>query len=61
MKTQLEVDLEAIAATLLAGACSDLLAEPERLERVAALAGVATERLPAVREALTRLHAAGLN
>ena len=55
MKTQIEIDLEAIATVLLAGACADLLADPSRLDRVAALAGVAPERVPSVRDALRRI------
>lgn len=58
--TELGDDLRAIVATVFALNVRDLLAEPGRLEAVAQIAKVPADRVPAVREALTRANSAGL-
>jgi hypothetical protein len=61
MKSQLEIDLEAIAAVLLAASAGDLVTREGRLEALARMAGVDQSRVPAMREALRRIHGEGLN
>jgi hypothetical protein len=61
MSSELDRDIAAIVAAFFAANVHNLLAAPSRLETVAYLAGVPAERVPAVREALTRANAAGLS
>lgn len=60
MNSQLDKDLAAIVAAFFAANVHNLLAAPSRLETIAYLAGVPPERVPAVREALTKANATGL-
>lgn len=58
--TTVEKDVMAITFAFFAANVRNLLSEPSRLDALAALAGVPPDRVPAVREALTRANSAGL-
>jgi len=59
--SELEKDIAAIMTAFFAANVHNLLAAPSRLETIAYLAGVPPERVPAVREALTKANAVGLS
>lgn len=61
MNAELNSDLKAIVAIFFAANVHNLLAEPSRLEALAALAKIPPERVPAVREALWQAKATGLD
>lgn len=59
--TELQKDVMAITLAFFAANVRNLLSEPSRLDALAALAGVPLDRVPAVREALTRANSTGLS
>ena len=60
MHSELDKDIAAITVAFFVANVRNLLAAPSRLETIAYLAGVPPERVPAVCEALTKAHGAGL-
>lgn len=61
MSNQLDDDLRNIVAAFFGANVHHLLAEPERLEAIARLARIPPERVPAVRDALTKASALSLS
>lgn len=61
MNTKLDRDLAAIVAAFFAVNVRNLLAEPERLDSLAQVAGIPSERVPAVRDALRKANSMSLS
>ncbi len=59
--TTVEKDVMAITFAFFAANVKDILAEPERLDALAKLAGVPPSRVLAVREALSKARSSGLS
>lgn len=57
---ELQKDVMAITLAFFAANVRNLLAEPSRLNALAALAGVPADRVPAIRAALTQANSTGL-
>lgn len=61
MNTELDRDLAAIVAAFFAVNVRNLMAEPERLDALAQVAGIPSERVPAVRDALRKANSMSLS
>lgn len=61
MNTELERDLASIVAAFFAMNVHNLLAEESRLDAIAQAAGIPSERVPAVRDALRKANSMSLS